>query len=172
MLDEILSRQISPFDKIWLGYENSLKTTSSSEVKTKLSVKGDKWISRNCNEELQEHNISSWNRRSEFRKIERPRKSPLIRYGNIFVGHCYACRNFGHKEIHCKAYARNNYMRNINDYGYPKIIMPMVYLLKGLLIETTIHSFQWWIRTLYVTNEIILGQRHEFAKIWKKMLLS
>ena len=39
---------------------------------------------------------------------------------NISLGHCYACRNFGHKAIHCKAYVRNNYMRSINDYVYPK----------------------------------------------------
>ena len=69
---------------------------------------------------MQADNISSWNRRFEFRKIERSRKSPFIRYENIFVGHYYACINFGHKAIHCKYYARNNYMRNINDYGYPK----------------------------------------------------
>jgi hypothetical protein len=41
-------------------------------------------------------------------------------YESIFLGHCYACRNFGHKEIHFKINARNNSMRNINDYGYPK----------------------------------------------------
>ena len=32
MLDEILSRQRSPSDKIGLGYGNNLKTSSSSEV--------------------------------------------------------------------------------------------------------------------------------------------
>ena len=41
-------------------------------------------------------------------------------YENIFLGHCYVCRKFGHKAIHCKAYARNNYMRRRNDCGYPK----------------------------------------------------
>ena len=59
MLDEILSRQRSPSDKIRLGYDNSLKIASSSEVNTKLSVKGDEGRSRKCNEELQQHNISS-----------------------------------------------------------------------------------------------------------------
>ena len=108
MLEEILSRQRSPFDKTGLGYDNSLKTTSSTEVNTKLSAKGDEGKSTKCNEELQEHNIASWNRRSEFRKVETPRRSLSIRYENIFLSHCYACRNFGHKAIHCKAYARNN----------------------------------------------------------------
>ena len=54
MLDGILSRQRSPFDNTWLGYDNNLKTTSSSEVKTRLSVKGDEGRSRKCNKEMQE----------------------------------------------------------------------------------------------------------------------
>ena len=120
MLDEILSRKISPLDKTGLGYDNILKTTSSTKEKTQLSTKGAEGISTKCNEELQEDNISRWNKRYEFRKVERPRRSTSIRYENIFLGHYYACRNFGHKEIHCKAYARHNYMRKINDYGYPK----------------------------------------------------
>ena len=36
MLDEILSRQRSPSDNTRLSYNNSLKTTSSTEAKTKL----------------------------------------------------------------------------------------------------------------------------------------
>ena len=120
MLDEILSRQRSPFDKRGLGYENNLKTTSSSEVKTKLLVKGDEESSRKCNEELQEHNISSQNRRSEFKKVEIPRRLLFTRYEDIFLGNYYAQRNFGHKVIHFKAYAKNGYMRNTNNYGYPK----------------------------------------------------
>ena len=120
MLDEILSRQRSPSYKTWLGYDNKFKISSSVEVNTKLSVKEDEGRSRNCNEELQEHNNSSWNRRSEFRKVETPIRSFSTRYENIFLGHCYACRNFGHKAVHYKVYERNNYMRNINDYGHLK----------------------------------------------------
>ena len=41
-------------------------------------------------------------------------------YENIFLGHYYVCRNFGHKGIHCKYHARNDYMSNTNDYGYLK----------------------------------------------------
>ena len=54
MLEEILSRQRSPSDKIGLGYDNNLKTTSSNERKTKLSKKEDEGRSRKCNEELQD----------------------------------------------------------------------------------------------------------------------
>ena len=83
-------------------------------------MKEEEGRSRNYNEELQEHNIPSRNQRFEFRKVEIPRRPLSTRYKNIFLCHCYACRNFGHKAIHCKAYARNKYMRNRKHYGYPK----------------------------------------------------
>jgi hypothetical protein len=41
-------------------------------------------------------------------------------YENIFHGHCYSWRNLVHKAIHCKINARNDYVKNINDYGYPR----------------------------------------------------
>ena len=52
MLDEILSRKMSPLDKTGLGYDNSLKTTSSTIEKTQLPTKGDEGRSTKCNEEL------------------------------------------------------------------------------------------------------------------------
>ena len=74
MLDAILSRQRLPYDTKCLGYDNNLKTTSSTKVITKLSVKKDEGRSRNCNKELQEYNTSSWSRRSEFWKVETLRR--------------------------------------------------------------------------------------------------
>ena len=59
MLDEILSRKISPLDKTRLGYDNNLKTTSSTKEKTQLPIKGDEGRSTKCIKELQEANISS-----------------------------------------------------------------------------------------------------------------
>ena len=41
MLDEILSRRRSPFDKIGLGYDSNLETKSSVDVNTNLLVKED-----------------------------------------------------------------------------------------------------------------------------------
>ena len=79
MLDEILNRQRSPLDKSGFGYDSSLKTTNSTKEKTQLPTKGDEGRSSKCTEELQKDNIFSWNRRSKFRKNERPRKSPFIR---------------------------------------------------------------------------------------------
>ena len=50
MLDKILSKQRLPSNKIKLGYDDSLKTTSSTEVKTKLLVKEDEGRYGNYNE--------------------------------------------------------------------------------------------------------------------------
>ena len=66
MLDEILSKKRSPLDKARLGYENNLKTKSSTKENTQLPTKGDEGGSTKCVEELQEDNISNWNRRFEF----------------------------------------------------------------------------------------------------------
>ena len=59
MLDEILSRKISPLDKTRLGYDSILMTTNSTKEKAQLSTKGDEGRSTKCNGELQEHSISN-----------------------------------------------------------------------------------------------------------------
>jgi hypothetical protein len=42
-------------------------------------------------------------------------RSPLTpRYQNFFLGHCYTCKNFGHKAINCRINERNKYTRNMN----------------------------------------------------------
>lgn len=34
---------------------------------------------------------------------------PLLKmYQQIFLGNCYSCNNFGHKELDCKAYQKHN----------------------------------------------------------------
>ena len=48
-------------------------------------------------------------------------RSPLTpRYQNFFLGHCYTCKNFGHKAINCRINERNMYARNMNgvNRGY------------------------------------------------------
>ena len=41
------------------------------------------------------------------------KKTSLNRYPYIFPGYCFACSNFGHKAIMCKAYGRNSYRDNL-----------------------------------------------------------
>ena len=48
MLDEVRSSQRSPLDKTELGYDNRLKTTSSTKEKTQLSTKEDEVASTKC----------------------------------------------------------------------------------------------------------------------------
>jgi hypothetical protein len=38
----------------------------------------------------------------------------MPRYQNFFLGHCYTCGNFGHKEINCRINERNNYASYMN----------------------------------------------------------
>ena len=40
-------------------------------------------------------------------------KTSLNRYPYIFPGYYFACSNFGHKAIMCKAYGRNSYRDNL-----------------------------------------------------------
>jgi hypothetical protein len=42
------------------------------------------------------------------------RRSLTPRYQNLFLGHCYTCKKFGHKAINCRINEMNNYARNMN----------------------------------------------------------
>jgi len=77
-LDEILSKQRSPSDKTRLDYTGSPKTTSSSQENTQTPK-------INCDEHMQGHNTSSWNKRFGLIEYEAPRSPVLPRYGNIFL---------------------------------------------------------------------------------------
>ena len=49
-----------------------------------------------------------------FRKAAPFKRYPTPRYQTIFIGLCYSCNNFGHKDVNCK-----DNRRNINNYeGY------------------------------------------------------
>jgi hypothetical protein len=47
------------------------------------------------------------NQGKEFRRTTPQRRSFTPRYQNFFLGHCFACTNFGHKVVNCRAYGRN-----------------------------------------------------------------
>jgi hypothetical protein len=59
-----------------------------------------------------EGNYKRVDREPKWTTSERRSLSP--RYQNLFLDHCYTCRNFGHKEINCRIIERNNYARNMN----------------------------------------------------------
>jgi hypothetical protein len=39
------------------------------------------------------------------------------RYQQLFLGYCFFCHNFGHKELDCKGY-RKNYHKIVQGYGH------------------------------------------------------
>jgi hypothetical protein len=130
-LDEILSSQRSPNDKIGLGYNDILKPT-----KQEKEVENDEAnITEQAEQQYRrlEFKRNETSRRSSpiryesnhyegnYRRIDRePRKSTperrslTPRYKNLFLGHCYTCGNFGHKTINCRMNERNNYASYIN----------------------------------------------------------
>jgi hypothetical protein len=125
-LDEILISQRYPNDKKGLGYNDRLKTTKQE--------KEDENDETNTLEQVEQQD-----RRIEFRRNETTRISSPIRYEsnnyegnyirldreprwttpqirtltpryqNFFLGHFYACVNFGHKAINCRINKMNNY---------------------------------------------------------------
>jgi hypothetical protein len=130
-LDEILSSQISPNDKIGLGYNDSFKTT-----KQEKEVENDE---TNTPEQVEQQDIRLEFRRNETSRISSPiryernhyegnyrriycepiwttpqRRSLMPRYQNFFLGHCHTCGNFGHKAINYRINERNNYASYMN----------------------------------------------------------
>jgi hypothetical protein len=49
-------------------------------------------------------------------------RSSTTRYQTIFFGLCYACNNFGHKAVNCRANnKKNNYFESHTQRGYSRI---------------------------------------------------
>jgi hypothetical protein len=77
-------------------------------LKVPIIVKTNKEINHN----QQETDFSLKKDKDEFRRVSPSRRPFTTRYQNIFLGYFFSCKNFGHKAIDCKAYGRNDYMRN------------------------------------------------------------
>jgi hypothetical protein len=65
---------------------------------------------RNDNQQQTDHSLQE--DKDKYRRATPSRRYSIIRYQSIFFGHCFSCTNFGHKEIDCKAYRRNDSLRN------------------------------------------------------------
>jgi hypothetical protein len=130
-LDEILSSQRSPNDKIGLGYNDSLKTTKqekedeNDETNTPEQVEQkDKRLELRRNETSRRSSPIRYERNhyeGNYKRIDpEPRwtttktKSFTLRYQNFFLGHCYTSGNFGHKEINCRINEKHNYASYMN----------------------------------------------------------
>jgi hypothetical protein len=124
VLDDIINNQKSYLDKSRLGYNQTEKGSSSKtteqETNPKIyaeTIKGDKKIYK------EDYRDTPPPRRFRFQnqqQIDRPQeeegfiraphfiRSSTTRYQTIFFGLCYACNNFGHKVVNCRANNRNN----------------------------------------------------------------
>jgi hypothetical protein len=124
VLDDIISSQKSYLDKSGLGYNQTEKGSSSKTTEQETNpksyaktIKGDKKIYK------EDYRDTPPPRRFGFQnqqQIDRPqeeegfiREPPFIisstnMYQTIFFGLCYACNNFGHKVVNCRANNRNN----------------------------------------------------------------
>jgi hypothetical protein len=57
----------------------------------------------------------------EFIRVHPFRISSTPRYQTIFFGLCYACNNFGHKVVNCRANNKNiNNFQSHTQKGYPR----------------------------------------------------
>jgi hypothetical protein len=67
--------------------------------------------------EMHSSGILSYNtyKIKEDKKNTVTRRTPPNIYQHIFLGYFYSCNNFGHKEIHCKAYRKYN-AKNVQRY--------------------------------------------------------
>jgi hypothetical protein len=137
ILDNILSFQRSPFIKTGLGY-NEKQKTPEGDASTKVTKPSEKENeekpksyanilkgsinnernNRKGNDDQQKPDSSHKNNKNEFRRVVPPRRPFTNRYQNLFLGYCFSCNNFGHKEIDCRAYARSDHVRDRNRGSY------------------------------------------------------
>jgi hypothetical protein len=124
VLDDIINSKKSHLDKSGLGYNQTEKGSSSKtteqETNPKIyaeTIKGDRKMYK------EDYRDTPPPRRFRFQnqqQTDRPqeeegfirapsfRRSSTPRYQTIFFGLCYACNNFGHKAVNCRANNRNN----------------------------------------------------------------
>jgi hypothetical protein len=104
-LDNIINSQRPNHDKSGLGYNQTERVSSSktTDQETHLrsyaeTVRGDK------NFYKEDHRDTPPPREEEgFKRVTPFRIYSTPRYQTIFFGLCYACNNFGHKVVNCRA---------------------------------------------------------------------
>jgi hypothetical protein len=137
VLDDIISRQKSHIDKSGMDTirqkrEQAPKQKSRKQIQRamKKQSKGIKKYTRKITGTLLHREDSDFQNQQQIDKpqeeegfIRAPpfRRSSTIRYQTIFFGLCYACNNFGHKAINCRANNRNNnHFESHTQRGYSR----------------------------------------------------
>jgi len=137
VLDDIINSQKSYLDKSELRYNQTEKGSSSKTTEKETNpkgyaetIKGDKKIYK------EDYRDTPPPRRFRFhnqQQIDKPQeeegfirappfiRSSTTRYQTIFFGLCYACNNFGHKVVNCRANnMNNNYFESHTQRGYSR----------------------------------------------------
>jgi hypothetical protein len=124
VLDGIISSQKSHLKKFGLGYNQTEKGSSSKTTEQETNPKSyAETIKGDRNMYKEDYRGTPPPRRFRFQnqqQTDRPqeeegfirapsfRRSSTPRYQTIFFGLCYACNNFGHKAVNCRANNMNN----------------------------------------------------------------
>jgi hypothetical protein len=137
VLDDIINSQKPHHDKSRLGYNQTEKGSSSKTTEQETypksyaeTIKGDRKIYKEDYRDtppprrFRFQNQQPTDRPQEeegFRRETPFRRSSTPRYQTIFFGLCYACNNFGHKAMNCRANNRNiNNLESHTQKGYPR----------------------------------------------------
>jgi hypothetical protein len=123
-LDDIISSQKSHLDKFGLGYNQTEKGSRSKTTEQETYPKSyAETIKRDRKIYKEDYRDTPPPRRFIFQnqqQTDRPqeeegfirappfRRSSTPRYQTVFFGLCYACNNFGHKDVNCRANNKNN----------------------------------------------------------------
>jgi hypothetical protein len=130
VLDDIINSQKSHLDKSRLGYNQTEKGSSSKTTEKETNPKSyAETIKEDRKIYKEDYRDTPPPRRFRFQnqqQTDRPqeeegfirappfRRSSTPRYQTIFFGLCYACNNFGHKAVNCRANNRNS--NNFESY--------------------------------------------------------
>jgi hypothetical protein len=139
VLDDIINSQKPHHDKSKLGYNQTEKGSSSKTTEQETypksyaeTIKEDRKTYKEDYRDtppprrfrFQNQRPTETNRPQEeegFIKVTPFRRSSTPRYQTIFFGLCYACNNFGHKVVNCRANRRNiNNFESHTQNGYPR----------------------------------------------------
>jgi hypothetical protein len=137
VLDDIINSKKYYLDKSRIGYnlteKGSSSKTTDQETNPKIyakKIKGDKKIYK---EDYRDTPPPRRFRLQNQQQIDRPQeeegfirappfiRSSTTRYQIIFFVLCYACNNFGHKAVNCRANNKNNnYFESHTQSGYSR----------------------------------------------------
>ena len=110
VLDEILESQRSPFDKIGLGYNKTMKETEEGPSLFAPFVPAQK--KEEVRPKVENKPYVAPRPQASFRREPAPRYDQRNKYDGVFHGYCFSCNGYGHRVV--------DFRRNVRrDVGRP-----------------------------------------------------